>query len=132
MPDPLTAPFWEAAASGRLAIQRCGDCGYYNHPPLPLCDRCSSGSLASEAVSGRGTVYSHTTNHQRNVAGFEQSVPYVNLIVELDEQPGLLLVSDLPAEEADWVAIGVAVEVVFEAIEGGIALPQFRPPVAGP
>ena len=80
-------------------------------------------------------MHSFTTNHQRNVAGFEAAVPYVNLIVELEEQPRLYLLSDLPAAEADWVAIGAPVEVVFEPLEaaGGeaIALPQFRPAADG-
>ena len=127
VPDVLTAGFWEAARNGQLAIQRCESCGYYNHPPLPLCDRCSSGDLGFEPVSGRGTVYSYTTNYQRNVDGFEDAVPYVNLIVELEEQAQLFLVSDLPADEAEWVAIGAPVEVTFEQLGEEIALPLFRP-----
>ncbi len=129
VPDRLSAPFWEATAAGQLSIQRCSACGYYSHPPLPLCDRCSSADLAFEEVSGRAVVYSYTVNHQRNVAGFEDAVPYVNLVVELEEQPRLFLVSDLPIDGADWVVIDAPVEVVFEPIEGGVALPQFRPPV---
>ena len=128
--DDLSRPFWEAAAEGRLVIQRCSDCGYYNHPPRPLCGRCASASLGYELVSGRGTVYSYTINHQKNVAGFESVTPYVNLIVELDEQPLLLLVSDLPGERAAEVAIGMPVQAAFLPIGDGLALPRFEP--AGP
>lgn len=124
--DELTQPFWDAAREGRLAIQRCHACGYYNHPPKPLCDACSSEDLAFETVSGRGRVYSYTIMHQRNVAGFEGDVPYVNLIVELDEQPLLFLISDLPGSAADRVAIGRPVEVAFEPAAEGIVLPRFR------
>jgi uncharacterized OB-fold protein len=124
--DELTRPFWDAAREGRLAIQRCRECGYYNHPPKPLCDACSSEDLGFESVSGRGKVYSYTVMHQRNVAGFEPEVPYVNLIVELDEQPLLFLISYLPGSDADRVAIGRPVEVTFEPAGEGIVLPQFR------
>ena len=31
----LTAPYWEAAREGRLAIQECRSCGQLSHPPLP-------------------------------------------------------------------------------------------------
>ena len=69
----LTRPFWDAANEGRLAIQRCQACGYYNHPPKPLCDRCLSDDLAFEDVSGDGTVWSFTVMHQKSIAGFEDS-----------------------------------------------------------
>ena len=126
VPDELTRPFWDAAAEGRLAVQRCGECGYYNHPPKPLCDRCTSTALAFEDVSGRGRVYSYTTNYQRNVAGFEECVPYVNLVVELEEQAGLHLISDLVGQDAAWVAIDEPVRVTFEPLPDGTMLPQFE------
>jgi hypothetical protein len=34
--------------------------------------------------------------HQKSVAGFEDVVPYVSALVELDELPMLLLLSNLP------------------------------------
>jgi uncharacterized OB-fold protein len=129
--DALSRPFWEGARDGQLTIQRCSDCGYFRHPPRPLCERCASEASEFVPVSGRGRVFSFTTNYQRNVSGFEEAVPYVNLIVELDEQPGLYLLGDIPADEAAWVAIDVPVEVVFEPFEDAsgepTALPQFRP-----
>lgn len=126
IPDPLSAPFWEAANEGRLAIQHCEACDRYQHPPAALCQECHDSSLGFRDVSGRGSVFSHTTNYQRNVAGFEESVPYVNLVIELDEQSLLLLVSDMPVADADWVEIGAPVEVAFERIDEELALPQFR------
>jgi len=130
VPDELTRPFWEAAAARRLVAQRCADCGFWQHPPASLCQRCTSTELAFQPVSGRGCVYTHTTMYQKNVAGFEEAVPYVNLVVELDEQPLLLMLSDLPGDAADWVRIGAPVEVIFEPLPNGQLLPQWRPPGA--
>ncbi|HLZ72702.1 MAG TPA: OB-fold domain-containing protein [Dehalococcoidia bacterium] len=126
VPDELTRPFWEAAAERRLVAQRCAACGFWQQPPAPVCQRCTSTDLAFQPVSGRGTVYTYTTMYQKNVAGFEQAVPYVNLVVELAEQPLLLMLSYLPGDAAGWVQIGAAVEVTFEPLPDGQLLPQWR------
>ena len=121
----LTRPFWDAANEGRLAIQRCQVCGYYNHPPKPLCDRCQSADLKFEDVSGDGTVWSFTVRHQKSIAGFQDSVPYVTALVELDEQKHLLLVTNLPGVDAAGVEVGMRVRVSFQRFSDEIALPQF-------
>jgi uncharacterized OB-fold protein len=121
----LTRPFWEAAREGRLVIQRCGECGHYNHPPRTACDACLSTSLAFEPVSGRGAVWSFTVMHQKSVAGFEDAVPYLTALVELEEQPLLLLVSNLPGADPATLRIGDRVHVAFEPLGEGQMLPQF-------
>jgi hypothetical protein len=133
----LTRPFWDAAREGRLVIQRCGDCAYYNHPPRPSCDHCLSTNLGFEDVSGTGTVWSHTVMHQKSVAGFEDAVPYLTALIELDEQPLLLLVTNLPGADPAAVKIGDRVRVTFEPLhplslqgegagrEVSLMLPQF-------
>ena len=130
VPDDLTRPFWAAAAERRLVVQRCDGCGFWQQPPAPLCQRCAGTNLAFQPVSGRGRIYTYTTMYQKNVAGFEQAVPYVNLVVELDEQPLLLMLSDQPAEAAGWVHVGAPVAVTFEPLPDGQLLPQWRPPSA--
>jgi uncharacterized OB-fold protein len=77
-------------------------------------------------VSGRGSVYSFTVMHQRDVAGFEQDAPFINIVVELAEQPRLLMVSNLPLSDRPKVHIGAAVEVYFEDRGDGLIIPQFR------
>jgi uncharacterized protein len=124
--DDLTQPFWEAAARHQLFIQRCQECAYFNHPPRSVCDACQSQRLAFVPVSGRGRIYSYAVMHQPTIAGFEQDIPYLNLLIELEEQPQLLLVSYLPMSAKAKVQIGAAVEVYFEPINAEITLPQFR------
>ena len=124
--DELTQPFWEAAARHQLVIQRCQECAYFNHPPRPVCDACQSQQLTFVPVSGRGRIYSYAVMHQPNIAGFEQDIPYLNLLIELEEQPRLFLVSFLPISAKAQVQIGAAVEVNFEPVNAEITLPQFR------
>ena len=125
--DDLSQPFWEAAKQQRLVVQRCRECGYFNHPPRPACDACQSQQLQFEPVSGQGTIYSFTVMHQPNVAGFENQIPYINILVELEEQPLLFMVSNLPASDLDKIKIGGQVEVYFEEVDPDTTLPQFRP-----
>ncbi len=125
--DDLSQPFWEAAKQQRLVVQRCRECGYFNHPPRLACDACQSQQLQFEPVSGQGTIYSFTVMHQPNVAGFENQIPYINILVELEEQPLLFMVSNLPASDLDKIKIGGQVEVSFEEVDPDTALPQFRP-----
>jgi uncharacterized protein len=124
--DEITQPFWDAAKERRLVIQRCAACGYYNHPPRNVCDACLSQELRFEQVTGRGRIYTFTIMHQRDVPGFETEAPFINIVVELEEQPMLLMVSNLPIAERGKVHIDSAVLVEFEDRGGGTIVPQFR------
>jgi uncharacterized OB-fold protein len=121
--EPDTAFYWTAGAQGRMLICRCGSCDHYIHPPLPRCPRCA-GQVAPQPVSGRGRIASYTINVQPWAPGMP--VPFVYAAVELAEQAGLYVmtnVTDCPLRE---VRIGLPVEVWFEAHED-VHLPMFRP-----
>jgi uncharacterized OB-fold protein len=66
-------------------------------------------------MSGTGTVAALTVNRMPWVPGLK--IPYVIVIVELDEQPGLRLTSAMPSVEPGNVAIGDRVKVCFEQRE---------------
>ncbi|MCU1353773.1 MAG: putative nucleic-acid-binding protein containing a Zn-ribbon [Acidimicrobiales bacterium] len=106
-----TTFFWTSGSDGRLRFLRCAACGYYLHPPSPRCPRCGGSELAPEAVSGRGTVHSFTVNHQPWDGDPE---PWVIALVELPEQPGLRLTTNIVGCPADEVRIAMPVRVAFE------------------
>lgn len=124
---PATEAFWTGGADGELRILRCGACGYWIHPPAPVCPECWSRDVAPRAASGRATVHSFTVNHQIWNPTWEH--PYVIAVVELDEQPGLRLTTNLVAVEPDAVHIGMAVGVTFER-DDDVWLPLFKPEAA--
>jgi uncharacterized OB-fold protein len=126
VPNELTEPFWAASREHRLVIQKCTTCHYYNHPPKPACDNCMSESLEFVPVSGRGNIWSRTILHRSTVPGFDDDVPYVNIAVELDEQAGLLMITNLLDADPDQAVIGARVEVAFDKVDETITLPQFR------
>jgi uncharacterized OB-fold protein len=124
-PDGLTRFYWEGARESSLLILRCSDCGYFLHPPDVACPRCLSADLVPTAVSGRGVIYAFTTARQPFDAAFAPDIPYVVALVELNEQPGLRLLTNIVDAPAEHVTGGAEVEVTFEP-RGEWKLPQFR------
>lgn len=120
----LNRHFWTGGAEGALRFLRCVDCGHYLHPPSPLCRRCLSTNIEVATVSGRGHVLSYTINHQSWRSGVE--VPYAIALVELVEQPGLRLTTNLVSCAHEDIEIGMPVEVEFEQA-GEVFVPVFHP-----
>jgi hypothetical protein len=116
--------FWTGGAAGELRFLRCRACGTFVHPPAPLCPACLSRDLAPEAVSGRATVVTFTLNHQPWVPGPDH--PYAIAIVEIEEQPGLRLMTNVVNCPPESVRIGMPVRVVFEQHED-VFVPLFEP-----
>jgi uncharacterized OB-fold protein len=119
--------FWTGGATGQLLILRCQSCGRWVHPPAdPPDDTCPAGqgALVPEPVSGRGTVFTYTINCYQ----FHPDVPPPNIIalVELVEQAGLRIPTNIVGCEADDVRSGLPVQVVFER-QGEIFVPLFEP-----
>jgi uncharacterized OB-fold protein len=103
--------FWTSGADGLLRFLRCATCGYFLHPPSPRCPTCGGTELAPEPVSGRGTIHSFTVNHQSWDGSPD---PYALVLVELAEQAGLRLTSNVVGIPLDDLRIGLPVRVVFE------------------
>lgn len=120
-PDPLTAFFWNSGADGKLRVTRCGQCRLYLHPPSVPCPRCLSSKVRPAVVSGWGTVQACTINVQEWVPGQK---PYSVAIIELAEQPGLRLTSNVLGCAPEAVHIGQRVRARF-VHRNGIYYPVF-------
>ncbi len=116
--------FWRGGAQGELRFLRCRSCRTYVHPPSPRCPDCLGEDLEPEAVSGRATVLSYTLNHQPWVPAADH--PYAIAIVEIEEQEGLRLMTNIVHCPAEEVRIGMPVRVVFEEHED-VFVPLFEP-----
>jgi uncharacterized protein len=117
------AAFWRGGERGELLIGRCGHCGFYVHPPGPICPRCLHEEVRPEAVSGRATLASFTVNHQPWTATMK--VPFVIGLAELVEQAGLRLTTDIVQTPLHRIRVGMPLQVVFEP-RGDVWLPLFR------
>lgn len=128
-PGPETEPFWNACQEGRLAVQRCADCGRFRWFPRPMCPHCQS--LAEEwvTVSGRGTVNASIVVHQPVRPHLQDKVPYYPVLIDLDDAPEVRVPSrliDYHPADVNQLPIGLAVEVAFREVEGW-QIPFFRP-----
>jgi uncharacterized OB-fold protein len=124
--DEISGFYWEGAKRGELLVQRCSACAQLQFPPDVVCVHCQSQGVEPEAVSGRGQVWSFCRVERLFHEGFADALPYVVALVELDEQPGVRLLTNIVEVDGAEVEVGMPVEVVFED-RGEVVLPQFRP-----
>ena len=116
--------FWTSGEDGRLRFLRCDECGFFVHPPSPICPECLCKRLTPTAVSGRATVATFTVNHQPWIPGYDP--PYVVAIIEIEEQPSVRLMTNIIGCAPDDVRIGMPVQVAF-AHHDDVWLPLFEP-----
>ena len=117
--------FWTGLREQKLLIQRCTGCGTLRHPPRPMCPKCRSLEWDAVESSGRGTVYCHVMPLEPRFPFFDY--PYIVVLVQLDE--GVRLVSNLCDISPADVTVGMPVEVFYRTFDDDLVLHQFRPAV---
>jgi uncharacterized protein len=122
--DEASRFFWDGLNQHKLLILKCQSCGKFNHWPRPICRFCLSDDQVPAEVSGQGTVWSYTVVTYPFHPGLVP--PYVLASIELVEQPGLRLVSNIVDCPEDDLAVGMAVEVFYEVVTADITVPLFR------
>lgn len=116
--------FYTGLGEHKLLIQRCRDCRTLRVPPRPMCGNCQSLEWEAVESTGRGTVYSYVMPQYPPLPFFEY--PYIVVLVELEE--GVRIVSNLREIDPNDVKVGMAVEVYYESFnDDELVLHQFRP-----
>lgn len=127
---PALTPWNEAwFTTGTIAIQCCTECDTRQHPPEETCFACGGQVFTTAVLAPTGTVHSYTVAHYAATPALRDSVPYVVVLVALDDAPDLRVVGNLDAPVAE-VRIGLPVEAYWEehAVDGTVLrLPQWRP-----
>jgi uncharacterized OB-fold protein len=127
LPSPLTQFYWDGVAEHRLLALRCTNCRKYIHPPRAICRFCLCTELEPAQLSGRATLYTWTVVEQAFHPFFADKLPYVYAAVELEEQEGLRMVTNVVDHPFDELHAGMPLEVTFREVAVGLTLPQFRP-----
>ena len=127
-------------ASHDFHLQRCTKCNLLTYPVRSACPHCSSPELGWDSVEGRGTVHSYSEVHHAVQPSFKNFVPYLILLVELDEQRdssdpscAIRVAGNLAAPNGDLVSgpaiqnvgIGSRMRMVFKDITDGLSLPMW-------
>ncbi|MEM9620922.1 MAG: OB-fold domain-containing protein [Pseudomonadota bacterium] len=124
-PTPETAPYWEGCAAEELRLQHCANCGHVQFYPRKLCSACFSENVVWRKASGRGTIRSWSTVVAPGAPGFQEEVPFISILVQLEEGPTMLSV--IRQCEAEDMAFDMPVEVIFEQRSDTIFVPYFKP-----
>jgi uncharacterized OB-fold protein len=121
--------FYRGWLSRELRMNRCNDCGHWQHPPRPVCPRCWSHAVTPTAVSGRGTIHLLTRLYQgppTSGVSYERGWPVAT--VELVEQEGLRYTTTVVGIDAAEIVVGMPVELTWIERDGA-NFPVFRPAV---
>ena len=125
----IDKPFWDACNEERLVIQYCEACDSFQHPPGETCYWCggSSDKLTWREINGAGTIYSYSVVYDTPIAVLQPEQPFNVVVVDLDEAPGINMISHLPEVGLGEVPIGAPVRVFFETTPGnGQKIPQWQ------
>jgi uncharacterized OB-fold protein len=124
--DRFTAPFWEAAAMGRLCLPRCAACGTWAMPPLPFCPACrAQGHDWVQIDPPCGVLHSHTIVTRAIMPEMQGHLPFVPATVEFPQAGGLRLVAARVGMRLDDIRIGMALRARFDRRADGVAVPRF-------
>ena len=124
MPDADSQAFWQGINEGKLLLQHCQACAHVQYYQQAICSACGSERREHRAASGRGKVHSYSVVHRAPGPAFKQDTPYAVILVELEEGPRMI--SSFVGDDPAVVRFDMSVELVCEAVGGGMALPRFR------
>lgn len=119
-------PYWQACNEERLVMQRCGACDKYRWHPAPLCPECGAARFSWAPLSGRGRITTWTVvTHPVHPAAVARA-PYIVVEIELEEQRGLRIISNLLDADPETVNFDAPVDLEFLTHPSGQKLPVFR------
>ncbi len=125
-PDGLDDPFWSHARHGRLAIQRCADCGTWRWTPEWICFACQSWAFTYDAVAPRGIVAAWERIWHPVHPALSAICPYLVVLVELPHAGRVRLIGRLSGDPMREPVQGSVVEAVFrhakDASSGDVTL----------
>ncbi len=120
-----TRPFWQGCRQHLLKIQKCKNCGLLRCPPAFICPECLSSEVEWVAAKGKGRVYSFAVYHAAYQPGFQDELPYVVALVDLDE--GARMITNIVGCDPGEVYCEMAVEIVWDDVNETFSIPKFRP-----
>lgn len=119
-----TRPFWDGIKSNEFRVQFDPSTGAPQFYPRSTSLVTGRTDLEWRAVSGKGTVYTYTSTLVP-IPGFEDDVPYILAIIDLEE--GVRILANMVNVTEDEIEIGMPVRVAFEQRAEDVAYFCFEP-----
>lgn len=121
-PSPDTESFWEHCDRKEFVVQKCYECGERQLYPTDSCLNCWNTDLKEIVSCGKGRVVSYTVLHYPKNKAFEDDVPYLLVLVDLEEDVRVMGNLDANPEE---LSVGDPVKITWEK-RGDRNLYQFK------
>ena len=126
--SPEAAEYFAGTVRSELRLQRCRECGLHHHYPRMACPHCGSDALEWVTAAGLGTVHSFTVIRQQGIPPFNEQVPFVVALVDLEEA-GARFIAQMPTLAPEEAEIGMRVRATFSAASEDVAFVEFVPDV---
>ena len=122
--DEDTAPYWKYCRQHELRMQKCTECSHIRFPAGILCPACHCMDAEWVKLSGRGTIFSYVVFRKAYHPAYEDEIPYVVAVIQLDEGPRME--SNIIDADVNEIKIGMPVKLFFEDVTDEISLPRFK------
>ena len=123
--SPTSQPVWDGLKERVVRLQQCEDCSSWIFYPRTHCSNCLSPHLTWKTVAGTGVLYTYTVTHQPTAPHFQDEVPQLLAVVELDE--GVRLTSTLSGIKPEDVVIGMRLKPYFDERSEDVTMLRFQP-----
>lgn len=123
--DRFTAPFWQAAAQGRLCLPRCAACGEWAMPPLPFCPACHAQGHDWPEVDPQGVLHSYTIVTRAILPEMAGHLPFVPATVAFPQAGGVRLVAAVVGLRLGDLRIDMPLRARFDTRPDGVTVPRF-------
>lgn len=115
------AEFWRRLHQGKLALQRCNDCGAFRFPPGPGCPTCGSVSGTWTEPQTQPELFAWTVTHPAAAARLPSRlaswIPYALVLVRFPDVHGVLLPALLQGEGIALLVAGARVALTGGSID---------------
>jgi uncharacterized OB-fold protein len=77
-------------------------------------------------MNGRGKIHGYLVSHDSRVMMLQAIQPFNLVVIELDDDPAIKMLSHLPGTPRDEVPVGARVQVEFEETYDGQKVAEWR------
>lgn len=123
--DDVSGPFWAGCSEHRLMFQQCKACATFQSVPRLYCANCRADEFHWVESKGMGYVFTYTIVYHPPSPSMSEDVPYIVVVVKLDDCGGVMLVSNLVGESAMDIAVDRPVRLCWDE-DAGASLPRFE------
>ena len=116
--------YWEYIQKHELRMQKCTQCEFIRFPVSILCPKCHAMEAEWAKLSGKGVIYSYVIYHTAYHPAYQNDIPYIVAIIQLEEGPRME--SNISGCKVEDVKINIPVEVTFEDVTDTVTLPKFK------